>query len=434
MMKSILNEMNLENGSNYKLDVMRKHKESVLFQNVLRLALDGNVKFGITMTSVKKMTPVVEGSPTLGYALEKLEDNLVKGNVTGNAAAQLVANLIASLNEDDADVLTRVIRRDLKVGASSTSANKVWKDLISKTPYMRCDTFGPKSAKKITFPAIVQLKADGTYREVSVDAGEVTFTTRSGKTAEYPKLAETFKNLPDGRYIGEMLVEGIVDRSEGNGLINSKTPPHDLIQIDLWDFITHKEWANAKGKNETEYKDRLEALIANLASTTATNVKVIDGKIVNNVKEAMQFTSEMMNKGLEGGVLKNLTGPTSVFKSGTSKGQLKMKLQIDVEVRITGFTESDKREFGAIMFENDEGTIKGQCSGIKEKVMLEMDANREDYIGKVMTVQFNDLVKGRGNDYYALSHPRFIEVRDDKDETDTLEKAFKLREMAMELS
>jgi hypothetical protein len=50
-----------------------------------------------------------------------------------------------------------------------------------------------------------------------------------------------------------------------------------------------------------------------------------------------------------------------------------------------------------------------------------------------MTVQFNDLTKAEGNDYYALSHPRYIEIRNDKDETDTLEKVLSLREMAMEL-
>ena len=50
-----------------------------------------------------------------------------------------------------------------------------------------------------------------------------------------------------------------------------------------------------------------------------------------------------------------------------------------------------------------------------------------------MEVQFNDLTKAEGNDYYALSHPRFIEWRNDKNETDTLEKAFQLRQMAMEL-
>ena len=59
--------------------------------------------------------------------------------------------------------------------------------------------------------------------------------------------------------------------------------------------------------------------------------------------------------------------------------------------------------------------------------------HQDDLIGKVFEVKFNDVTKAEGNDYFALSHPRFVEWRNDKDETDTLEKVLKLKEMAMNL-
>lgn len=52
----------------------------------------------------------------------------------------------------------------------------------------------------------------------------------------------------------------------------------------------------------------------------------------------------------------------------------------------------------------------------------EVSDNPGNYIGKIFTVQFNDLSKAEGHDFYALSHLRFIEFRKDKDENDTLEK------------
>ena len=52
-------------------------------------------------------------------------------------------------------------------------------------------------------------------------------------------------------------------------------------------------------------------------------------------------------------------------------------------------------------------------------------------IGQIMAVTCNDITKGRDNDYYALSHPRFDEIRTDKTETDTLERALENKEMAM---
>ena len=58
---------------------------------------------------------------------------------------------------------------------------------------------------------------------------------------------------------------------------------------------------------------------------------------------------------------------------------------------------------------------------------------KDNLIGKIITVEFNDLGKAVNSETYSLTHPVFVEIRNDKDETDTLEKVLKLREMAMEI-
>jgi len=37
----IIEELNLENGSNYKLKILQKHKENLLLQRVLKMTYDG---------------------------------------------------------------------------------------------------------------------------------------------------------------------------------------------------------------------------------------------------------------------------------------------------------------------------------------------------------------------------------------------------------
>ena len=59
--------------------------------------------------------------------------------------------------------------------------------------------------------------------------------------------------------------------------------------------------------------------------------------------------------------------------------------------------------------------------------------NKENYLGAIIEVEFNDLSRASGSEIYALSHPRYIEIRD-KTTTDTLEQVFKMREMAMDVS
>jgi hypothetical protein len=299
---------------------------------------------------------------------------------------------------------------------------------------MRCGIFGPKTAKDIKFPAFIQLKADGTYREASVSGGKVEFVSRSGESYVYPVLESYLAQSPDGYYVGELLVRGSPNRAESNGLINSDNPPHDIIDFFVWDYITPEEYANAHNKvaNKTKYKDRLKKLKELVTEMNSPNIHVIENHEVKSIDEALEWTSKWMDQDLEGGVLKDQDG---IFKNGTSKHQLKLKLELDIEVRITGFQEGTpgtarEKTFGAVLFETDDGKIKGRTSGFSDEQLQDFNSRREEMIGKVVTVRCNDLTRGRANEHYALSHPRFIEVRDDKNETDTLERALETKDMA----
>lgn len=439
----IIQEINQENGSNYKISVLKKYSDNELLKRVLKMTYDTvQFTYGVTNKQIEKFAPEkIEPNIDLEFALASLECNLCTRDVTGHRALQLASNLIGNLSEDESIIIKKVIDRDLKINLGKTQINKVFKDLITKPTYMRCDTYSAKTSKNISFPGIVQLKADGTYREFNVQNGNVSSRSRSGEEYEYPVIFEQMKGFPDGIYTGELTVKGIHNRAEGNGLINSDNPPHNDIIVELWDYITHEEYNQARLKDKknpckTPYQERFEFLHHIIDIIKCTNVSIIPWFMVDNLQEALKITSDWMSQGFEGSILKDLNG---VFKDGTSKQQLKLKLEISAEMRCTGFqegTKGTKREgkVGSIIFENDEGTIKGRCSGFTDKELDYFTENQESLIGKIMEVQFNDLSKAEGNDYHALSHPRFIEWRDDKDETDSLEKVFKLREMAMEIT
>ena len=205
--------------------------------------------------------------------------------------------------------------------------------------------------------------------------------------------------------------------------------------MDLWDYLTIEEYTS--DNFVTKYEDRFYALCSIINSYNSNKIQVIEHKVVSNLKEALEFTSEMMSCGFEGAVLKDYS---MLFKNGTSKHQLKLKLEIDTTMRIKDFLPGNKGSkneayFSAITFENDEGTIKGQVgvTSLTEALRDELFAKRHELIGTLMDVKFNDLSKADGHDYYALSHPRFLKLRNDITDTDTLEKVFKLREMAMEM-
>lgn len=429
MLKDILNELNNSNSSNYKLDTLKKYKDNENLKKLLELTYNRN-KFNYNISRnyiINNVTLNSNGSKSIEEFLDEIE-NLGGGSIRGNATHDYVNNLLNNLDSENREILLNVIGRDLKIGLNVKSINKVFKNLIPKPNYMRCAVLSEKTLKKIKFPAFIQLKMDGTYREIHVSDGQVTGKTRSGEEYFNPILFKEMENFPNGFYTGELTIEG-ESRFSGNGLINSLNPPYEKIVFTVWDYLTDEDYLE---NTKNVYSNRFNTLKDILEKNNSERVKLVPNFEVQSIDEALKHVSEWMEQGLEGGVLKD---KNNIFKNGTSGTQLKIKLKVDAEMRITGFTDGTigtKREgkIGAIQFSNDEGTIKGQCSGFSDDELDLFTKNKDNLIGRIISVEFNDLVKSENNDYYALSHPRFVELRNDKDETDTLEKVIQLRDMA----
>lgn len=431
MLKDILNELNESNSSNYKLDILKKYKDNSELKKLLELTYNRNkYNFNVSKNCIIKDNPSIlesNGSKTVDELLSALEI-LGGGTIRGNEAHQFVYNHLKCLDNDNKEIFLNVLGRDLKIGLNVKSINKVFKNLIPKPNYMRCAVLSEKTLKKINFPAFIQLKMDGTYREIHVADGQVTGKTRSGEEYFNPVLFKEMENFPNGYYTGELTIDG-ESRFTGNGLINSLNPPYEKIAFTVWDYLTDEDYLE---NTKNVYSNRFNTLKNILEKNSSERVKLVPNFEVQSIDEALKHVSEWMEQGLEGGVLKD---KNNVFKNGTSGTQLKIKLKVDAEMRITGFTNGTigtKREgkIGAIQFSNDECTIKGQCSGFSDEELDLFTKNKDNLIGRIISVEFNDIVKSENNDYYALSHPVFIEIRNDKTETDTLEKVIQLRDMA----
>lgn len=153
-------------------------------------------------------------------------------------------------------------------------------------------------------------------------------------------------------------------------------------------------------------------------------IQIIESHEVNSLEEAVAHTVRWMNSGLEGSILKDYN---NVFKNHTSPTMLKLKVEAECEVICTGFiegTKGTKREatFGSITFESQDGRVKGSTSGFTDAQLEDFNKRREELIGKVFTVRFNDMTRARDSDTWALSHPRFIEARSDRSDADTYER------------
>lgn len=291
MIHNILSALNESNSTNHKLATLKKYKNNELLKRILKMTYD-NVEFtyGVTVPQVEKFASssttnttntLTPGTTSLECALDVLEEQLSTRAVTGHAALQVVSELLATTDPQDAALLKKIINRDLRVNFGKTLIVKVWPGLIKKPVYMRCDVYGPKTSKNIKFPAYVQLKADGLACFTHVTPNEVICYTRSGETFKLNSIQylSNKRELHNKIIQGELLIEGELDRAISNGEINSlikfrqgnnssiSDNDADIIESRLlyqvWDIITESEWLNAQNKIKCNipYKERFEEIL-----------------------------------------------------------------------------------------------------------------------------------------------------------------------------
>ena len=449
---NFIEEINKTNGSNDKIATLTKYKDDALVQELLKMTYDKVCfTYGVTMKNIPSYTPL--DNEKLDWALESMATYLATRKVTGNAANELVHHILSMMSKENAIIIEKVLDRDLKIGMGRTSINKVIKGLIVKPPYMRCEIGNEKNVKKnIDFKKRVfsQVKMDGTYRAATIDVENITVMSRSGNEDSFPIIEKEILSLKidGGTLLGEMTLRGEQDRSVGNGIINSITE-RELRQGDIvftvWDLVPANEYsmdkdqikAATKAGTLSKYGDRLDKLEAMLKEANLKNVELVEYKEVKSMVEAYEHFQVITERGDEGTVIKT---EELVWKDGNSKQQLKVKLVVELDMRIVSFNEGNKGSknaeyFSGINYTNDEGTIQGSVgvTSLSEELRDWFHENREEVIGDVMTLVCNDITKARGSETYALSHPRYEELRGKEKVTDTLKRALEQKQMAMEM-
>lgn len=442
MIYEIIQEFNETNSTNDKIEILKKYKDNELLKRVLKMTYD-NIVFNYYVRKYNKSYECLN-KIELSKALDILENKLNTREVTGHKAIALIENTLKNLSQTNAIVLEKILDRDLKINIGKRIINKVHKNLITNPIYMRCSLFSKDKMikgklkkgtfRKIDFSnAILQKKADGTFRMFKVIDGEVECISRSGEKYNYPIHNKFFKKALNGFYIGELTIKNI-NRSESNGLLNSDNPPHEDVLIELWDYLTLDEYSLILGtlNGQIEYKDRLNKLKDIVKDLNTDLIQVIHCEYVHSVEQVLQITNKWMSEGLEGGVLKN---GKSLFKNGTSKEQLKIKLELSGEFKIVGFKNgkiNTKRAngIGSIEFESKNGKIKGFTSGMSDAVLKYLNKNKDNLIGKIIEIKFTDVTIGKNSEHYALQHPRLVCIRDDKIEADDYDRIIKTKNSA----
>ena len=423
---SIIQSIAATSSTKEKEALLRKNKDNETLKKVMFMTYNPHIKYYIKAGSlIGADTPI----DSLDDVLNLIADYVCKRVITGNKAREFLNSNASNLSTNDAKVLELVVNRDLRCGITATTINKVWKGLIPDMKVMlaSCDV------STIRYPAIIQSKMDGCRFHVTLNDGVVTALSRNGKEIDLPAtfIDEALVIMKDGEtWDGEIVClednGSLMTRVKSNGIVNKairgtiSKKEQDQLAFFAWDIISNKP-----------YKDRYQSLNARIIDGRKLNFGsiekprnmrhfvLVDSEIVKSEDDVMKFYQQQIALGNEGAVIKNMDSP---WEGKRSKNMVKVKEIIECELLITGWelgTGRNKDRLGNIICESADGRVSVSVGTGFSDNQRELLAN-DGIIGKIATIQYNAIITDKSTGKNSLFLPRFVEIRDDKEEADTL--------------
>jgi ATP-dependent DNA ligase len=245
-----------------------------------------------------------------------------------------------------------------------------------------------------------------------------------------------FRTVPENVVLmGEALVYyqtgKILPRAGGNALITQGINGEvaDLVErnlvFQLWDVVSLEDFR--AGSSKVPYVDRFNQL---RTFFYAPNEMVVETRAVNSKEEAEAHYREIRRRydgedKLEGTVVKD---QSAMWKDGTSPLQVKMKAEKECEVQVIGWTPGKpgskyEGKLGSLLVSSSCGWLEGSVSGMTD---ADREGDPDRFLNRIITVRFNEVSKNKNTSKRSFDHARFIELRQDKNEADSLEYILKL--------
>lgn len=409
-----------------------------LMLRALQYAYDPFLTYGI-----KKLPNAIRLVRSVPYhdfdeATFVLLNRLANRELTGNEARNVLAIELGRLNDDSAELLRRIILKDMKAGFSESTINKIHKGAIPEFPYNRCALPKDTDLDKWDWKNGIfsQEKADGMFVNINLDETGCWMTTRQGTPLPLEPFEALVEMIEDRferhtQTHGEILVcdpDGkVLAREVGNGILNSVLKGGSFDEgfypiIKVWDQIALKH-VQPKGKCDIPYDKRLAYLYQQVKGGSL--VSLIETRVVRSLKEAYAHYKEVLLQGKEGTIIKRREMIWKDTGSSGNKDQIKLKLEAECELEIVGFVPGDPtgkhaKTFGSLLCRSACGMLEVAVAGLKDALRLEIHKNREFWLGKIITVRSNcimysdDLAKKA----HSLFLPRYVDERPDKSVAD----------------
>jgi DNA ligase-1 len=244
-----------------------------------------------------------------------------------------------------------------------------------------------KYSDKINFPCAAQPKLDGHRCIAVVKEGKCELFSRQRKPITgVPHIIKAIEELVETDTIldGELYSHDYKDGFEElTGFIRSKDPKegHEVVQYHVYDIVN----------TDMSFELRNEHL-EDIINTLDSHLQLVPTVLVSDEDAALTEFRHFRNEGYEGLMLRNLD---SLYVGKRSYDLQKVKEFDDAEFEIVGVKEGKGKMKGHAIFEcvtetSERFDVKMKGSMDKLKEIWE---NKDSYIGKTLTVMFQERTK-----------------------------------------
>ncbi len=415
-------------GTTSRLDkeaILKDYQDSAAIKSILQFLFNPFVVTGISERKLtKNVTLKGQGCTSLASLLEYFK----KHNTGRDEDIAVLKHFTADLSEEHAFLVHGLIKKDLTLGASEKTLNKVFgAGFIPAFDVMLAEKYVENTAFVEGKSFIITEKLDGVRcMLIFNEVGEPSFFSRAGKPFhDMIELTQEVKQLdPKMVYDGELLlaVDEPINSADLYRLtvkVTAKDGNKTGLIYNVFDALPKKDLLN--GGCSIPCEERKACLREALTRLSLPHIKEVPILYAGeDIKQIDILCDEYTDKGREGVMVNIADAP---YECKRTKNLLKVKRFNTADVRVLEWEEgtgANKGKLGAVIVEfiapdNKKYTCK-VGSGFQKEEREEFFANPEKIVGHIIEVGYFELSQNQKDNGYSLRFPTFKGLRNDKDE------------------
>ena len=407
----------LQESSGKRLqEILEENKDNELLKKVLWFVYNPYIVTGL---SSKKINKIVNTQTKYAPAktIEEVFEYLQEHNTGTDIDIAYVLEFIQG--KPDQEMYEQIFTKELKLGITSKTINKVFPNLIPEFNVMLAEKYWDRmeELEKTNPDIIITQKYDGVRCVAIHDKNGVKLFSRQGKPIEgLHDLEEQLLWLPFGCYDGELLLnkDNIPSKDlyrETVTVINSKDQDKKNIVFNIFDTCEIKEFENGYCAAPCiERKKVIQELEEQMKPDWWKSVPILYyGKYDKDIVQ------QELNKQIaleHEGVMVNIAN--APYEAKRTKNILKVKAMQDCDLKIIGFEEGtgkNKGTLGAIIVDYKGFEVR-VGSGFTDQDREYFWANQNELLGRVITVQYFEETTNKKDNSLSLRFPVYLELRE----------------------